>query len=84
MRWVFPGPILLRRGSHLAVLNSRAWAVLAQHGEAMEGRRRRERGGCRQRRPQCGAPNVGHPDRAGCPVCRATRSLPSAARTWQP
>ena len=31
-----PGPILLRRGSHLAVLNSRAWAVLAQHGEAME------------------------------------------------
>ena len=31
-----PGPILLRRGSHLAVLNSRAWAVLAQHGEAVE------------------------------------------------
>ncbi|MGP7997337.1 MAG: amidohydrolase [Streptosporangiaceae bacterium] len=30
-----PGPILLRRGSHLAVLNSRAWAVLAKHGEAM-------------------------------------------------
>ena len=29
-----PGPILLRRGSHLAVLNSRAWAMLAQHGEA--------------------------------------------------
>jgi predicted amidohydrolase YtcJ len=29
-----PGPILLRRGSHLAVLNSRAWAMLAQHGGA--------------------------------------------------
>ena len=29
-----PGPILLRRGSHLAVLNSRAWAMMAQHGEA--------------------------------------------------
>jgi predicted amidohydrolase YtcJ len=28
-----PGPILLRRGSHLAVLNSRAWAMLAQPGE---------------------------------------------------
>jgi predicted amidohydrolase YtcJ len=29
-----PGPIVLRRGSHLAVLNSRAWAMLAPHGEA--------------------------------------------------
>src|SRR5579863_1965449 len=32
------GPILLRRGSHVAVLNSSAWALLAQPGRAQEAR----------------------------------------------
>jgi predicted amidohydrolase YtcJ len=29
-----PGPVMLRRGSHLAVLNSRAWAMLARYDQA--------------------------------------------------